>query len=161
MKRRSAWLAMACGLVLAGCATAPVPETDRPEQSWSGRLAVQVHSAPPQSLSAGFELNGSPTVGELRLFSPLGTTLAIVRWRPGQAQLQRGNEWTDAGSLHTLSEGLLGTDVPVTALFDWLNGQATAVPGWQADLSRLDDGRLSATRQSPLPAADLRLVLDR
>ena len=117
MKRRSACLAFVCGLALAGCATPP-GSPDAPPHNWSGRLAVQVHSAPPQSLSAGFELNGSPEVGELRLHSPLGTTLAIIRWRPGMAQLQRGSEWTDANSLSALSEQLLGTDVPVVALFD-------------------------------------------
>ena len=160
MKRRSAWLAAVCGLVLVGCATPP-GTSDIAQQSWSGRLAVQVQSAPPQSLSAGFELNGSPEAGELRLHSPLGTTLAIIRWRPGMAQLQRGGEWTEAHSLSALSEQLLGTDVPVAALFDWLAGRDIEVPGWQADVSRLADGRLSASRQLPLPAADLRLVLDR
>jgi outer membrane lipoprotein LolB len=124
-------------------------------------LAVQVHSTPPQSLTAGFELNGSSEVGELRLHSPLGTTLAIIRWRPGMAQLQRGSEWTEADSLNALSEQLLGTDVPVAALFNWLEGRSTEVPGWQVDMSRLTDGRLSAVRQSPLPSAELRLVLDR
>ena len=159
MKRRSAWLAAVCGLVLAGCATPP-RTSDVAQQSWSGRLAVQVHSAPPQSLTAGFELNGSPDAGELRLYSPLGTTLAIIRWRPGMAQMQRGNEWVEADSLSALSEQLLGTDAPIAALFDWLVGRMTEVPGWQADLRRLGDGHLSATRQRPLPAADLRLVLD-
>ncbi len=160
MKRRSACLAFVCGLALAGCATPPGSRDD-PPHNWSGRLAVQVHSTPPQSLTAGFELNGSSEVGELRLHSPLGTTLAIIRWRPGMAQLQRGSEWTEADSLNALSEQLLGTDVPVVALFNWLEGRSTEVPGWQADLSRITEGRLSAVRQSPLPSAELRLVLDR
>lgn len=160
MKRRSAWLAVLSGLVLVGCATPP-GSSDAPQHHWSGRLAVQVLTTPPQSLTAGFELNGSSEVGELRLHSPLGTTLAIIRWRPGMAQLQRGSEWTDANSLSALSEQLLGTDVPVVALFEWLDGRTTEVPGWQADLSRLTEGRLRAVRQSPLPAAELRLVLDR
>lgn len=156
MRRRTALLASA-GLALMGCATSPVPS----EAFWSGRLAVQVHSTPPQSLSAGFELSGSPSTGSLHLHSPLGTTLAIVRWRPGLAQLQRGDQWEEADSLAALSERLLGTDVPVAALFDWLDDRATEVPGWRPDLSRLSDGRLSAARHAPLPAADLRLVLDR
>jgi outer membrane lipoprotein LolB len=36
-----------------------------------------------------------------------------------------------------------------------------SVPGWQADLSGLPDGRLFAQRLMPLPTAELRLVLDR
>jgi outer membrane lipoprotein LolB len=54
-----------------------------------------------------------------------------------------------------------GSAIPVAALFDWLEGRNTAVPGWQADLSELGQGRLRAQRMQPPPAADLRVVLDR
>ena len=47
------------------------------------------------------------------------------------------------------------------ALFAWLRGRPEHVPGWQVDLSQLDDGRLVANRQMPLPTAVLRLVLER
>ena len=45
-------------LLAAGCAQAPlIPEKDRaPGAYWSGRLALQVQSEPPQFSSAAFEL---------------------------------------------------------------------------------------------------------
>ena len=46
------------------------------------------------------------------------------------------------------------------ALFDWLQGRATAAAGWQVDLSRMEQGRLSARRHDPQPPAALRIVLD-
>jgi len=36
-----------------------------------------------------------------------------------------------------------------------------AASGWQADLSALSAGRITATRLQPLPTAVLRVVLDR
>ena len=47
------------------------------------------------------------------------------------------------------------------ALFAWLRGLPQAGEGWEADLSRLPDGRLLARRLAPPPAAELRVVLDR
>ncbi len=55
---------------------------------------------------------------------------------------------------------MTGSDIPVAALFDWLQGKATTVSGWQTDLSRIADGRLRAERYSPPPEASLRIVLD-
>ena len=62
-------LALVCCVgLLAACATprAPVPG----QAHWSGRLAVQVDSTPPQAFSAGFNLSGSPDAGELALTAP-------------------------------------------------------------------------------------------
>jgi outer membrane lipoprotein LolB len=55
---------------------------------------------------------------------------------------------------------MLGTSLPIHALFDWLDGIYTTAAGWSADLVRLEQGRLVATRATPAPAAELRLVLD-
>lgn len=142
--------------LLTACATprAPVPG----EASWSGRLAVQVDSTPPQSFSAGFDLSGSPEAGELALTSPLGNTLATVRWAPGMAELQQGEQITRRPSLDELSAELGGTPLPVTALFAWLRGQALSANGWEADLSRQPEGRINARRASPAPVAELRII---
>lgn len=142
--------------LLAACAA---PRATAPgEASWSGRLAVQVDSTPPQSFSAGFELSGSPETGELALTSPLGNTLATVRWAPGMAELQQGEQITRRSSLDELSTELGGTPLPVTALFAWLRGQALSASGWEADLSRQPEGRINARRASPTPAAELRII---
>jgi outer membrane lipoprotein LolB len=123
---------------------------------------VQVDQAPEQSFSAAFELKGNATSGELSLFSPLGSTLAVLRWSPGSAILNTGSETRRFESLETLVGQATGTPIPVAALFDWLDGVATPVPGWQADLSQLEPaGRIHARRSAPTPVVDLRVALDR
>ena len=50
------------------------------DEYWSGRLSLQVHSEPAQSFAASFELKGQPGQGELKLISPLGSVLGVLRW---------------------------------------------------------------------------------
>lgn len=149
-------LLLAASLLLSACAT-PSPNTAG-DSSWSGRLALQVDSTPPQSFSAGFDLHGSPQAGELQLTSPLGITLASVHWVPGSAELRQGEQITRRNNLDELTTHLGGTALPVAALFAWLRGQPLDASGWQADLSRLPEGRLTARRTQPLPSAELRIV---
>ncbi len=149
--------AVALALALAGCATSR-PPTPNDTSLWSGRLALTVHSEPPQSYSAGFELRGAPTEGELQLTSPLGTVLASVHWSPQGAELRQGKQLTRRPSLDELTADLGGTPLPVAALFGWLQGQTADASGWTADLSRHTEGRVVARRLQPLPTAELRLV---
>jgi outer membrane lipoprotein LolB len=128
---------------------------------WSGRLAVQVDTQSAQSFSASFELKGAPDQGEFTLFNPLGGTVARLEWQPGTAALHARGEVRQFNSLEALVTEATGAPLPLAALFDWLRGNNTPVPGWQADLSRLDDGRLTALRNQPLPTATLRVVLDK
>lgn len=152
------WLvALATALLLGACATAPRPVSPG-DSAWSGRLALNVNSQPPQSFSAGFDLRGSPAAGELQLVSPLGNTLALVVWDRSGAELRQGGQTTRRGSLDELTAELSGTAVPVAALFGWLDGQPAAVPGWQVDLTRQAEGRVTARRSDPLPTAELRVV---
>lgn len=144
---------------LGGCALAPhIGLPGGP--SWSGRLALKVDSDPPQSFSAGFDLRGSATEGELQLTSPLGTTWAKVLWQPGRAELQQGSRTLRRQNLDDLASEMGETALPVSALFSWLQGDPVVVSGWQADLSRQPEGRISAHRISPPPAADLRIVFE-
>lgn len=156
MTARRCLVPLLCAALLTACATprAPVPG----QASWSGRLAVQVDSQPPQAFSAGFDLSGSPQAGELVLSSPLGNTVATVRWSPGVAELQQAGQVTRRTSLDELSTELGGTALPVAALFAWLRGLPETAGGWSADLSRQTDGRITARRHSPAPAAELRIV---
>lgn len=151
------WTVLVLATLLAACAT-----TQRPaqvgEEVWSGRLALQIDGTPPQSFSAAFDLRGAPAAGELQLTSPLGNTLATVVWTPESAELRQGGRVTRRGSLDELTTELSGTAVPVAALFGWLRGEHGDVPGWQADLSRQADGRVTARRMAPLPTAELRVV---
>lgn len=157
-QRPVAWIAaFVAAVLLTACAT-PQRTALPGEAVWSGRLALTVDSTPPQSFSAAFDLRGAPSAGELQLTSPLGNTLATVIWTPENAELRQGGRVTRRGSLDELTTELSGAAVPVPALFGWLRGEQGEVPGWQADLSRQADGRVTARRSTPLPTAELRVI---
>ena len=159
---RRAWLGLiSIGLLsLTGCAT-PRPQPSDPTAFWSGRLALQLQSTPPQNWSASFELQGSAEQGQLVLLSPIGTTLARLSWTPQSALLEQGQDKTASNTLQSLSQRLTGTDLPIAALFEWLAGKAADAPGWQVDLSAHPQGRLTARRNAPAPETVLRILLDR
>ncbi len=118
------------------------------------------HQPPGQSFGAAFELQGNPDQGELQFFTPLGSTAAAIRWVPGSAVLQAQGETREFGDLAQLIRLVLGTDVPVTALFAWLAGQPQEVDGWQVDLTSRAQGKISARRATPALVAELRVLLD-
>lgn len=161
--RWARWLLAFAVVFAAGCATPPRPTAPAGAATgpWTGRLAVQVEDNQSQSFSAGFELKGSASAGELALYSPLGGTLAVLAWAPGSATLRANGQTRDFDSVDALVAHATGAAIPVAALFDWLRGIDTLVAGWQADLSLLGQGRLRAKRLQPPPQADLRVVLDR
>ena len=152
---------LAASLLIAGCATTDSRHLDPKAGPWSGRLALRVESDPPQSFSVAFELRGDTAEGELTLTSPLGSTVAQLRWGPADAVLvQKGGE-QHYESADQMIEQITGAAIPMQALFAWLRGEHANVEGWQADLSRWNEGRLTARRQNPPPEAELRLILDR
>lgn len=159
--RRTICVAAALAALLAGCAQLPrTSAKGSADAFWSGRLSLQVQSSPPQSLSAAFELKGAPERGELRLSTPLGTTLLTARWSPTEAMLEAENQTRRFSDIQTLLLQATGANVPLPALFGWLNGEPSQADGWAADLSRHADGRIIASRSQPAPAAQLRIVLD-
>ena len=156
------WLLAFATLLIAGCtyptrATGPIDL----ENVWTGRLSVQVQSSPAQSLSAAFELRGNAHSGRLNLTSPLGTQLAQAEWSPSGVLWRTATEQRQFADLDALSLALTGTALPLPALFDWLQGRPTEAAGWRPDLRDHDQGRISAERELPPPAARLRLVLER
>lgn len=116
-------------------------------------------STPIQALSAGFELSGAPDKGEMSFFTPIGTTAAQVHWNPDKARLQTPTETRYFTDLNALLLVLLGTEVPVTALFAWLNGQSAQADGWTADLKEKNKGRISAHKLTA-PRAELLILLE-
>lgn len=146
---------------LSGCAQLPrTSASSASDDFWSGRLSLQIQSDPPQSLSAAFELKGAPDRGQLRLSTPLGTTLLSASWSPLEALLEAENQTRRFPNIDTLLLQATGASVPVPALFQWLRGRPSEAAGWTADLSRHADGRITAGRSLPAPAAQLRIVLD-
>jgi len=162
---RGSWLVVALLLwLLGGCASRPPTSTAEPIQVWSGRLSLQVEATPAtasQRFTAGFELRGGPSSGELVLQNPLGLRLALLRWQPGLAELLHGERHESAANLDDLLQALTGTALPIGPMFGWLRGEPTAQDGWQVDLSQHAQGRLTALRLDPAPQATLRLVIDR
>lgn len=158
-RRRGLNLGLVSALALgaASCSTPP-PQGPSASQSWEGRLALNLDTQPPEQFFAGFRLQGSARSGELELSNPLGSVLARLQWQPGSAVLRQGQQETRYASVDALLASVTGAAIPVQALFAWLDGQAAAVEGWQADLSRLGDGRLEARRHQPAPSAVLRLI---
>jgi outer membrane lipoprotein LolB len=159
-RRRVLALVLSSVLLAAGCATTRMTPMDA-NAYWSGRMAIQVLKDPPESLSAGFELQGSAQAGEMVLLSPIGTTLARLEWTPQGARLTQGQQQVDSPSLQRLGARLTGTELPIAALFEWLAGRPAEAPGWQVDLSAHAQGRIRAERREPSPGAVLRIALDR
>ncbi|MFM7341834.1 MAG: lipoprotein insertase outer membrane protein LolB [Betaproteobacteria bacterium] len=114
-----------------------------------------------ESFTAAFELLGDARRGQLQLSTPLGLAVAQARWGPGEAVLRSGSDLRRFASAQDLLLAATGTEVPLSALFDWLEGRPTEVLGWQPDLSGLSQGRLQARRSEPGPAVELRIVLER
>ena len=151
------WLVL-CALWLAGCAQ-PMPSAPVEENSWNGRIALQIDGQASQSFSAMFELRGTAQAGGLVLLSPFGNRIAQLDWKDGHAQLVSGQDTRTSDSLDTLLQDVTGTRIPVTALFNWLKGTQASATGWQADLTGIADGRLTARRDDPQPTATLRIAL--
>lgn len=160
-----------------GCATAtksvPPSTVDLTEgvsqNAYRGRISLKIDGADEQSLgppqgqffSAGFELKGDAQTGELMLNSPLGGIVAVFSWTPATAQMSANGETRQFESLDALIRQATGAAIPIPSLFAWLAGQDLPTVGWRADLSRYADGRLVARRTAPVPAAELRVVLER
>jgi len=166
MNAQRRWLGRACVasacLALTACASKPAPFKPPDTFFKAGRLALQIASEPPQSMSGGFELQSQADSGELKLFSPLGNQLAVLQWQPGLARLEQAGQIWQNQDLDALLIQLTGTTLPLKAMIDWLQARPTESPGWIADLSRIQQGRLSvqSTPTAGQPAVSLRLILE-
>ncbi len=172
-------LGWALAALLAGCASVGQPGFPQNAEALSGRLSVRVDSfagEPARSVSAAFDLRGTPSAGQLNLATPLGTVLAQARWSGANAWLTTSDGETAYPNLEALSADMLGERLPVVALFDWLRGRpwpgapsrATIAPqapgfeqlGWAVDLTRWGDGWITAQRDTP-PKVTVRAQVER
>lgn len=155
-------LALLATFLIAGCAhrKATTGINDAKNRVWAGRISVQIDSEPSQAFSAGFELEGQAERGVLTLTSPIGSVLGVMRWSPTDAILETSGNSRRFDSVDGLLEQTTGAAIPVSAIFDWLDGKNTQHNGWMADLSRHGDGRINAVRLEPTPQTRLRIVLD-
>ena len=176
--RFGGWVAAA--VLLAGCASLDrrAPQ-DSAFDTIAGRLAMRVAAdgaAPARSLGAAFELAGDARRGRLDLSAPLGLLVGRARWSPDGAVLVTPTGESAYPDLDALARQLLGEDLPLAALFDWLRGRpwpgAASRPfdaangigfeqlGWRVDLAQFADGRVIARRDAP-PAVTVQVRLDR
>lgn len=164
-RTRKAWqlLLLFAMFFIAGCANVPGARDPNNSETthWQGRLALKVYSTPVQAMTANFELQGSAQAGSLVLTTVLGSTLARMQWDARSATLQSSSGGVQQfESLSALVRHATGTDLPVTSLFAWLQGQPAVAQEWEADLSEIPNGRLNARRLSPTNAAELKIILD-
>ncbi|WP_293996795.1 outer membrane lipoprotein LolB [Sphaerotilus sp.] len=182
MRRRTPWLSALTLAVLAGCATV-VPPTVAPDplaRSYAGRLAVKVEGDDARSFTAGFDLQGTDTRGQLALTSPIGTQVGRAVWQPGAVLWQSADGDRRFDNLDALAEEMLGEAVPLAALFDWMAGRPwLALPsrpltaadgvgaeagfrqlGWTVQTGRVADGVIVAQRRLPAPTLTVRIKLD-
>jgi len=162
------WHVLFAIFLLASCAS-PIStrsQNDAKNNYWHGRLSVRVAADPAtartqsQSLVSEFELEGTPEQGQLTLFSPIGSTAARIDWTAHSALLLAQGKQQSYTSIAILLSDLTGADLPVSAFFAWLKGQAEQAPGWQIDLSQFAFGKISAKRDFPQPQTEIRVMLE-
>lgn len=153
-------------VLLVACAHPPRPAQNNdlntaPVGHWEGRLTLRVAKKPPEQFSTAFEMSGHAEQGQLHFLSPLGTTLAVVRWNPQGASLQQSSDIQQFTSMDELTQRLTGAALPLPQLLIWLDRAGPAVAGWEIKAEVLKNGRrVLAERQQPLPTLQLTLLLD-
>ena len=177
--RRAAGIAL-LALMLAGCATRPAAvDPLMSGERFSGRLSVQIEALdaePARSTSGAFELMGNAQRGRLDLSTPIGSTVGRARWEPAGVFLETPQGNSRHPTLMDMTRTMLGEELPVTAMFDWLRGRpwpgadsvaaASGEPagfhqlGWAVDLSKFDQARIVARRSAP-PVVIVQVRLDR
>lgn len=95
------------------------------------------------------------------LSTPLGTTIAQMRWSAQSADVLVSGQIHSYASLADLTSATLGAELPVDALFQWLQGLPATAPGWKVNLSEWEQGRVSALRTEPGPTVELKIILER
>lgn len=157
------WLLLVAIFFIAGCAstTRTLGTFSEDSSHWQGRMALKVMTDPPQAFSADFELEGTAAAGSLVLSTALGSTLARIQWDGTSATLQTQGAPQQFDSLAALLRHTIGTDIPVSSLFAWLQGKSATASDWESDLSQVDIGRLTARRTSTREPAEIKIILDR
>ena len=146
--RKTGWRALSAVMLvlLNACSHTPRQAANNTSSTavighWEGRLTMRVAKNPPEQFSTAFEMSGHAEQGQLHLLSPLGTTLAVVRWNPQGASLQQSSDIQQFASMDELTQGLTGAALPLPQLLIWLDRAGPAVAGWQIKAEALKKGR--------------------
>lgn len=92
---------------------------------YSGKLNLQTiaDGKNKKSMTLNFELQGNLQNGQLNLLGPLGTQVMQLQWEPHMAILRQGKNQITATHLGQLTNTLLGFELPLDAVFQWLENQ--------------------------------------
>jgi outer membrane lipoprotein LolB len=177
VSRCRALIAATVVCALSACAVSPPASPASDHGVLSGRMTVRIDAigaTPARAVSAAFELSGNAQQGRLDLNTPLGTTLARARWEPGSVVVTTPQGDSQHDDLPAMTRALLGEDLPMLALFDWLRGRPwpgapnapAAKPstdfsqlGWEVNLAEFSQRWVTA-RRAETPAVVLRIKLD-
>lgn len=147
---------------IAACASGVRPSIpfDPQTSAWQGRISVRVKGEQAQSFSAQFTLQGDSTEGQLTLSTPLGSTVAQIRWSHEGALLLGQGEPRRFDTLDALTRALTGAALPIDGLFVWLKGGHMQATGWQVERADLAEGLLTARRDDTHASVELKLLLE-
>ena len=129
---------------LAGCASAPIAEPDHSaatqalrqqhlqslgeiqQFSLQGRIGVQTNG---KGFSGSMQWLHNKTDDSIALFSPLGSQVASIKKTPSQFSLEdaSGKSYS-AADAETLTQEILGWQLPLKGLADWSIGRPTQSP---------------------------------
>lgn len=154
MKRIFLWpaLLLAC-LFLSACVTLGEPQAlpDRPATdaikafSLEGRLSVKQGE---KSYQAGIQWQHGPDRDRLFLTGPLGQGLAeLERTAEGAKLLTSDQKTVTAADADSLAREVLGFDLPLAHLPDWVLGRGQPVAGWRVDILRRESDAPNALPQ--------------
>lgn len=164
LSHRSAAPLLVLMALLSGCSifSSPVKQTSiAPVPHWEGRLQIRVLLANPELFSANFDLQGSPQSGELTIYSPIGTTLAVASWSDHEALLRQGTTEKHFANMEDLTKQMTGTHLPLPPLMSWLDADGEPIKGWDIRSENLPSGRrIYAQRNHPSPPLQLTLLIN-
>ena len=160
----TACLLVASTCLLAGCSVFSGKKKNpvlAQNGHWDGRLNLRLLQKPPEQFSATFTLEGTADTGELTIYTPLGTTVAVASWNAEGATLTEGSKQQSFASMDALTRAVTGANLPLQNLMSWLDHDGETITGWEIRSENPASGRrLFAKRISPLPELQLTLILD-
>jgi outer membrane lipoprotein LolB len=134
-------------MLLGGCASLPKEPVARPAQieaaafALNGRIAIRHNGT---RHSAGLHWAHRMQSDELLLLGPLGQTAARVYRDAQGALLEDGDKQYRAADVESLMQQVLGWQLPLAGLHQWLLGRAA---DGDAYIERDGAGRISLLRQ--------------
>ncbi|MBY5992743.1 lipoprotein insertase outer membrane protein LolB [Ferrimonas balearica] len=124
-------------ILINGCATAPTPAGDAPAAdapNWHlrGKLAV---IQPDERVSANLHWRHRSSSGQddLRLSTPIGTTVLVLNSQPGRAQVRFDGQQHEGQSADQLIERLTGWPLPLSQISRYLLGDTQGAQAVQYD----------------------------